>query len=121
MNFESCNNDDNNEENYINLVPFLLCMINQNKNIKILAVLSKNIFFDNQFFNKLKYYKEVNINFYLEMFKNKYCKNLDGDNSNYYKDLILYDKKNLERIFQEYLYYLMILIIFRYISKVVQI
>ena len=125
-----CYNNDNemNFENYINLIPFLIYIINQNKKIKIITILSKNIFDDKKFLNKLKLYKEVieisdiifgykeNINYFFQIYNgifndssnfnynldmNNFGNNLYGDND-YSKDLILYDKdkyrKNIPRI-----------------------
>ena len=118
---ESCNKDNNdiNFKNCINLGPFLMYIINQNKNIKIITIISQNVFEDEKFINKIKMYKEVieisdvifsnkeNINYFFQAYNeifndffslnyyydmNKYSNSLHGYNVNYSKDLILYDK-----------------------------
>ena len=116
-----------NFEGHLNLIPFLIYIINKNKKIKIINILSKNIFNDKKFLNKLKLYKEVieisdiifgykeNINYFFQIYNgifndsSNFNYNLDmnnfgnilyGDND-YSKDLILYDKdkyrKNIPR------------------------
>ena len=126
-NIDNDNNEEIKSENSFNLVPFILYIINQNPNIKILTIISKNVFKDNQFPNKLKYYKEIielsdiiicnknNLNYFFRIYNDKYndynidyyydmnkYKNLYDDKNNSYKDLILYDKdkfrQNIPRI-----------------------
>ena len=121
-NIENYNNEDISNESFFNLVPFILYIINQNQNIKILTIISKNILNDKQFLNKLQYYKEIlelsdiiisnknYLNYFLKIYNEMFndynidyyydmniYKNLYGDKNNSYKDLILYDKDKLRQ------------------------
>ena len=111
----------NGNDIYLELKYFLLFIINQNKNIKIITLIS-NIFFDENLEIQLKNYKGIiglsdiifsfkdNLNYFYQVYNHIYknmqynenSKILYNDNDKFSKDLILYDndkyRKNIPRI-----------------------
>ena len=103
---------------YSNLISFLYNIIEQNNNIKILTIISRNKFNDKQLLNKLKFYMEIielsdiifsfkdYLNYFFQMYNSVYNdSNYDfyimqqnyKNNKDNIKDLILYDKNKYRK------------------------